>query len=520
MPMPMELRDSIPAANPALEQALNTARELFAPGVDALAVVDDQLRVREWSRGLERLSGRRRETLLGQPLAQAFPERMLAQWMAPFSAALSGQMQTLRGRCFAMPETIDGPEDAHFDSFFVPLTAANGGIVGCAALARDRRSDQHQQLSEQLSESEARFRTMADCAPVLLWMAGTDARCNFFNQTWLTFRGRSLAEEFGFGWASGVHPIEFQMCMDTYMEAFRERREFEMVYRLQRHDGEYRWILDHGTPRFAPSGEFVGYIGSCTDITEQKNAEDALRRTGDRLARSNAELERFAHAASHDLQEPLRMVINFTSLLAKKYDAQLDASGRQYVAFAVDGARRMKALIDGLLALSSIKNIDRTAFAVIDMNDLVTQVLANLQLILAETGAQIEVGALPHVRGHTSLLLQTFQNLIHNALKFRRETPRIVIDAQIEGGVAHFRVVDNGIGMDMKYADRVFVVFQRLHARNEYPGSGIGLGLCKQIVEVHEGKIWLESVPNQGTTMHMTLPLGERIAAPKHATGS
>ncbi|HET8932014.1 MAG TPA: ATP-binding protein [Polyangiales bacterium] len=508
--MSMDLRDSISADNPALEQALATARELFAPGIDALAVVDKQLCVREWSLGLEHLSGRSRDTLLGRPLAQAFPERLQQQCLAPFAAALSGRVQTLRGRCFAMPETITGPEDPRFDSFFLPLTAADGGIVGCAALARDRLSDPSKQLSEQLSESEARFRTMADCAPVLLWMAGTDARCNFFNQTWLTFRGRDLAQEFGFGWAEGIHPEEFQMCMDTYMEAFRERREFEMVYRLQRSDGMYRWILDHGTPRFGASGEFLGYIGSCTDITERKTAEDALRKTGDRLAHSNAELERFAHAASHDLQEPLRMVINFTSLLAKKYDAQLDDSGRQYVAFAVDGARRMKALIDGLLALSSIKTIDRSGFRAIDVNDLMSQVLANLQLLLAESGAQVEVAKLPMVRGHTSLLLQTFQNLIHNALKFRRELPRIQIDAEVEGAMAHFRVKDNGIGLDMKYADRVFVVFQRLHARNEYPGSGIGLGLCKQIVEVHEGKIWLDSVPNQGTTVHLTLPLFER----------
>lgn len=507
--MSMDQRNSI-SENPALEQALSTARELFAPGIDALAVVDSQLHVREWSLGLERLSGRPRDTLLGRPLAQAFPERLQAQCLAPFAAALRGSVQTLRRRCFAMPETVTGPEDPRYDSFFLPLTAADGVIVGCAALARDRQSDPSKQLSEQLSESEARFRTMADCAPVLLWMAGTDARCNFFNQTWLTFRGRELAQEFGFGWAEGVHPEEFQMCMDTYMEAFRERREFEMVYRLQRADGMYRWILDHGAPRFGPSGEFLGYIGSCTDITERKTAEDALRRTGDRLARSNAELERFAHAASHDLQEPLRMVINFTTLLAKKYDAQLDAPGRQYVAFAVDGARRMKALIDGLLALSSIKNIDRSNFTTIDVNDLVSQVLANLQLILAETGAQVDVAALPKVHGHASLLLQTFQNLIHNALKFRREPPRIRIHAQLEGAMAHFRVADNGIGLDMKYADRVFVVFQRLHARNEYPGSGIGLGLCKQIIDVHGGKIWLESAPGQGTTVHLTLPLVER----------
>jgi light-regulated signal transduction histidine kinase (bacteriophytochrome) len=294
--------------------------------------------------------------------------------------------------------------------------------------------------------------------------------------------------------------------MDTYMDAFRERREFKMVYRLRRHDGEYRWILDHGAPRFGANGEFLGFIGSCTDISEQKSAEEALRRTSERLTRSNAELERFAHAASHDLQEPLRMVINFTSLLARKYDDRLDDAGRQYIGFAVDGAQRMKALIDGLLALASVKDIDRTRFALVEGNEIVAHALANLQLLVAETDAQIEVAALPRVRGQASLLVQTFQNLIHNALKFRRGQPRIRIWAEKEGAFLHFRIEDNGIGMDMRYAERVFVVFQRLHARHEYPGSGIGLGLCKQVVELHEGKIWLESAPDQGTTLHLTLP--------------
>src|SRR5262249_36490765 len=151
---------------------------------------------------------RTRSGLLGQHVSQAFPEPLRADCVKPFADGLVGAMQTLHGRCFARPETFRGPLDPRFDSFFLPLMAADGSIIACAGLARDRRSDPSQRLSERLSESEARFRTMADCAPVLLWMAGPDARCNFFNQTWLQFRGRDMSDEYGFGWAEGVHPEE------------------------------------------------------------------------------------------------------------------------------------------------------------------------------------------------------------------------------------------------------------------------------------------------------------------------
>lgn len=498
--------DRTEAAQPdgALDRALETARSLLARSGDAFALIDHELRVCEWNTRLEQLSGHARALMLGQPITRAFPDALRSVCMQPITAALHGNSQVLRGRSFALPETFSGPADPDHESIFLPLTAADGRIVACAAVAREQTTKD--ELYTRLIESEARFRTMADCAPVLLRVADTDARCSFFNQTWLSFRGRTFSEERGFGWAEGVHPEDVEECLDVYGAAFKARREFQMEYRLRRHDGEYRWILDHGVPRFSGKDHFLGYIGSCTDITAHRTAEDALRQTTERLTRSNTELERFAHAASHDLQEPLRMVINFSSLLAKKYDESLDDTGRQYIAFAVDGARRMKALIDGLLALASVKNISQTRFGVVDSADAVAQALANLQLLISETQAVIEVEALPPVRGHLTLLVQAFQNLIHNSLKFRRESPRIRIVASVETGIAHFRVQDNGIGMDMKYAERVFVVFQRLHARNEYPGSGIGLGLCKQVVEVHEGKIWLESVPGEGTTVHMTLP--------------
>ncbi|HKU39014.1 MAG TPA: PAS domain S-box protein, partial [Polyangiales bacterium] len=450
----------------ALEHALRIAADLFGSTGEAMAVVDYELRIREWTPQLEQLSGHTREQMVGATITRLFPEEHRA-W--PFRQALEGRMHTLKGQCFALPDTA---QDGRYDSYFLPLQDPRGSVVACAAVVRDRKDAA--ELRGQLFESEQRFRTMADCAPVLLWMAGTDARCDFFNQTWLTFRGRSMAQEHGFGWAEGVHPAEFQMCMDVYMDAFRERRDFEMVYRLRRADGVYRWILDHGTPRFGPNHEFLGYIGSCTDITDRKDAEDALRKTSEQLQRSNAELERFAHAASHDLQEPLRMVISFTSLLAQKYQDALDAEGLRYIGFASEGARRMKELIDGLLALANVKRVDEQRFSRVDPERLVQQVMDNLRLVIEETHAEIDVGILPPVRGHAAVLTQLFQNLLHNSLKFRRGVPRVHVHAKPEQRMVHFTVRDNGIGLDMRYAEKVFVPFQRLHPRSEYPGSGIG----------------------------------------------
>lgn len=175
-------------------------------------------------------------------------------------------------------------------------------------------------LEQRLRESEARFQVMADCAPVLLWMAGTDARCDFFNKTWLDFTGRSLEQEAGYGWAEGIHPEDVQTCMDTYLDAFNARRPFMMEYRLRRADGAFRWVLDTGTPRFSPTGEFLGFIGSCVDITDRKGLEgeiralnrDLERRVQDRtqdLEEANRNLESFSVSVSHDLRAPLRRIV-------------------------------------------------------------------------------------------------------------------------------------------------------------------------------------------------------------------
>jgi len=239
----------------------------------------------------------------------------------------------------------------------------------------------------------------------------------------------------------------------------------------------------------------------------QELAERAQRiaRQAEDLVRSNAELEQFASVASHDLKEPLRTVASYTQLLADRYSDQLDAEAREYIQFAVNGVSRMQSLIEDLLTYSRVGAHPRPLVPV-ETDRVVAGVLANLHAIVTQGGAQIEFGALPVVMGDAGQLAQLFQNLISNALKFHRDSPpQVWINAQAQGSEWLFSVRDAGIGLDMKYADRIFLVFQRLHQRSEYPGTGIGLAICKKIVEYHGGRIWVESTPEKGATFWLTL---------------
>jgi signal transduction histidine kinase len=226
------------------------------------------------------------------------------------------------------------------------------------------------------------------------------------------------------------------------------------------------------------------------------------------LERSNTELEQFAYVASHDLKEPLRKVASFCQLLARRYTGRLDESADRYIEFAVDGAERMQELIDGLLAFSRVGRIVRNAEEVSGATVL-ERAKTNLAAMIEQSGATIEANELPTVRADVSLLVAVFQNLLSNALKFRGDDPpHIVVEAHRDGELWEFSVTDNGIGIDPDDADRVFVIFQRLHGRSDYPGTGIGLAMCRKIIEFHGGRIWLDSDHGAGTRFMFTLPVG------------
>jgi signal transduction histidine kinase len=225
------------------------------------------------------------------------------------------------------------------------------------------------------------------------------------------------------------------------------------------------------------------------------------------LERSNTELEQFAYVASHDLQEPLRKVASFCQLLQRRYAGQLDERADQYITFAVDGAKRMQELINDLLAFSRVGRIVRDAVEV-SCTTVLKNAEANLAAVIEQTDATIEAGELPTVRAEVPLLTAVFQNLVSNALKFRGEDPpHVVIEAHRDGEFWEFSVTDNGIGIDADYAERIFVIFQRLHGKGEYPGTGIGLAMCRKIVEYHGGRIWLDTDHTAGTCFRFTLPV-------------
>lgn len=241
-------------------------------------------------------------------------------------------------------------------------------------------------------------------------------------------------------------------------------------------------------------------------VEEKGKRADELVMINAELARSNAELEQFAYVATHDLQEPLRAVASCVQLLQKRYEGQLDEKAQEFITHAVDGTKRMQTLINDLLAYSRIST-DAQVFASTNCEMALQEALANLMVAISESGAVVTQDALPMVNGDATQLTQLFQNLVGNALKFRGERPpEIHIGAVRNNGDWRFSVADNGIGMEPQYFERVFLVFQRLHTRKEYQGTGIGLAICKKVVERHGGRIWAESELGQGATFCFTIP--------------
>lgn len=386
---------------------------------------------------------------------------------------------------------------------------ATGEIIAFLGIYRD--ITESKQAIDALAESEERFRTLADTAPVLIWLADRYGSYTFFNQTWLQYTGRSLEQEQGQGWMSQIHPEDFDRCLQEYFRAIEQGNAFRLLYRLRRKDGEYRWLLNTGVPRKTPAGHLAGYIGSCVDISDRKELEEQLAERAKQLEKSNAELEQFAYVASHDLQEPLRTIASYTQLLAKRYQGQLDEKADKYIHYVVDGAQRMQTLIDDLLTYSRVSTRGQE-FRPVNCQAIFEQAIAHLRVAIRQADAEIFLDPscvpLPTVLGDETQLLQLFQNLISNAIKYRQPEvrPIIKISAQRCPNYWLFAIQDNGIGIDPQYHQRIFLIFQRLHTRNEYPGTGIGLAVCHKIVERHQGRIWVESQLGQGSTFYFTLP--------------
>lgn len=389
-----------------------------------------------------------------------------------------------------------------------PMRDDEGNIIGTVMVFRDitERKKAEKELRETSNYLEKLFNYVN--APIVVWDPAF--RITRFNHAFEHLTGYTASEVIG----KELNMLFPEASRDESLNKIERTLSGEhwesVEIQILRKDGDVRIALWNSANIYAEDGRtLLATIAQGQDITERKQAEAKLKQSIAELKRSNAELEQFAYVASHDLQEPLRMVSSYTQLLARRYRGKLDADADDFIAYAVDGSNRMQMLINDLLAYSRVSTRGKP-FEPTDCEAILSQIRVNLQAAIEESDAVITHDPLPTVVADASQLAQLLQNLIGNAVKFRSEEPlHVHVSAEQKGNEWVFSVRDNGIGIDPEYADRIFIVFQRLHNRDEYPGTGIGLAICKKIVERHGGRIWVESQPGKGSTFYFTIPISE-----------
>jgi PAS domain S-box-containing protein len=366
--------------------------------------------------------------------------------------------------------------------------------------------------TQRLQKSEQRLLRVIEASNTGIWDWHIPSNTVYYSPRWkslLGYEDHEIENTFE-QWEARLHPDDKQRMLDAVATFLNNPvGHFNQSFRMLHKDGSYRWILNRSAVMLHEDGRPIKMYGSHLDITEWRAAEEALAQKAADLAQSNEELQMFAYIASHDLQEPLRMVTSYLQLLNRKYAEQFDDEANEYIFFAVDGAKRMHQLINDLLAYSRIGTRGKELTEV-DAQEVLNNVLRLMQFSISDNPATVTFDALPIVQADGSQLSQLFQNLISNAIKFQNDTPPVIhISVEKQEGVWLFSVKDNGIGIDPQSSTRIFDVFQRLHNRDTYPGTGIGLAICKKIVERHGGKIWVQSQPTMGATFYFTLPFAD-----------
>jgi PAS domain S-box-containing protein len=354
---------------------------------------------------------------------------------------------------------------------------------------------------------------MADGTPLIIWVTNAQGEIEFVNRAYSEFFGFTFEEIKDMGWQPLVHPEDQTSYTNVFLECLRERTWFNAEGRVQRKDGEWRWIDSYGQPRFSPSGEYLGMAGSSVDVTPRKRAESIVRAYTEQLMRSNEALQDFAFMASHDLREPLRKIQAFSNRLADYPGSSLDEQEHNYLVLIRQAAERMHRMLDGLLAYSRV-TIQSKPFESGSLNRVAEEVISDLQPQLEETGGNVDLGELPVIEADSNQMRQLLQNLIGNAIKFHRPgiSPHIRIYSQpTANDCIQLIVADNGIGFEMEYASHLFKPFHRLVGKTAYEGSGMGLAICQKIVERHGGSITAQSEPGVGSTFTVTLPRKPKV---------
>jgi PAS domain S-box-containing protein len=371
---------------------------------------------------------------------------------------------------------------------------------------------ERKRAEEKVRESEERFRTVADAAPVMIWMSGTDKLCNFFNKGWLDFRGRSLEQELDNGWVDGVHPDDLKHCLDLYRSSFDARREFTMEYRLSRHDAEYRWVVDHGVPRFGPDGTFLGYIGSCIDVTERKRAECESLLLQQELAHVSrvSTMGELAASLAHELNQPLTAILS-NAQAAQRFIATNSASLDEVKEILADIIKDDSRAAEVIRQMRSLVKKEALEFALFDLTSTIREVvvLARTDAILHNIHVLLDIDpGLPLVRGDRVQLQQVLLNLLLNAFDAMKDCPankrEITVRAEHGGRrMVEITVADHGTGLPGDKLDKIFQPFYTTKPN----GLGMGLSISRSIIEAHGGRLWAENNADCGATFFFTVPV-------------
>jgi PAS domain S-box-containing protein len=496
------------AAEEHLVQMEARYRGLLEAAPDAMVVVNNVGKIVLLNVRAEKQFGYHRDELLGQKvkdiIPEGFAERLLADETRTAADALAQQIGTgieLSGR------RKDGSEFP-IEIMLSPLEMVEGILVTAAI----RDISVRKAAEEHLVQMEARYRGLLEAAPdamVVVNHAGNIVLLNVRAEKQFGYHrdellGQKVKDIIPEGFAERLLADETRTAADALAQQIGTGIELSG----RRKDGSEFPIEIMLSPLENVEGILV--TAAIRDISERKQAEAHLVETVGELKRSNDELQQFANVASHDLQEPLRMVASYTQLLAKRYEGRLDSDADEFISYAVDGCNRMQGLIEDLLTFSRV-GANPKALSEISSEASLNESLSNLGVTVKESGAVVTYDPLPTITVDDTQLALVFQNLIGNAIKYRGiEAPRVHVSAKRNGGHEWiFSVRDNGMGIDVQYFERIFVLFQRLHGRNEFKGTGIGLAICKKIVERWGGRIWVESKPEIGSTFYFSLPESE-----------